>query len=1155
MTNDSQKPGGGLPPIGGIGPYKVRFEADTSALTLGVNLALDNIRGELDALKTGFSEFESTLANSLTSTITRLRTDLSGIIAELNRATQALRTEMGGVSSVAATVPGGGAGGGGSFYIPPVNPGAFSSPNYSTVTGGQAAGGSPPPNSSFYIPPINPGRSTSHSAGGNTGPTSVGYEPIPGSYEQQLQQFRFDQIAPAEGIFLHEMGTMSQMQNLNRHTRNSYESAVGSLQQHLTQLGVQGKTPYLQDAIQQEIKTLQGTSQLFTQEFQQKYGAGTKTGQTLAEILQNPEAMNTAFGQSTRPSAIKDEILSRSPDLANNPELLMQEIASIQESRTRSSAKTNQNFIQAQYLLESAASSDQLAQEAMQKLNNAPAATSSSPRIGRTLAGGVVSYLAGEAIGNMASGIGGPYAQMGDLSFYANAWKQAMPYDLQAGALGQNVGVGAQSAITGLLAEAHKQHLAAPEVAQTAGLESSFAGVQGAAFLFKDAAQTYKFASYLGLSASTAAQVAGQAVGGGSTQSPTDLFTSIMQTAQQTGMSNTAIAQGIAGMQTALTSSYQTTTAAPEYTNLMMNLYKGAGMTPAERQQSLSSYESMFGHGSNLNLMSAQLYTQDYAATHGGNVGSLPTLIANANAGRVTPAELKMLIPQLHQIAMTQGETSFMLHAQGLLTKNAFGMSGVDLYKEFSNPNFNPATALAQAKDTQHGKKPGGGNKPLKPPGPPSGYYTEVLHELGKIQNAEMTVGNATINLAHHLGPWVGGGTNVLSHILEMGGGTLGALGVFGGAKALWNKIFGGGGSPPGDGGGGGSPLGGAGMGGCSPCEEQAAQGAAATATNTSKIAELLGGLGLAGGGAYALSQSGKWLPNVLSPTGQMAAIGNTFGAGMAALDAAIGSLHSLGSPSTSSPGTATSGAGYLNWSSVKGTHLSPFASKMAPYAAYVSQHTGLPEPFLLAQWSLESANGTSEAATENYNFGGIKPWGSYGAGPDSKYAGFGSLMGFAKADTAFYTQNSNYDQLLAQAHSGAPIGTLLAVLQSSGYASDPAYAQKLASMLASGAYGSYTPGHPQAGTQSSLTLPSSLSVTQYYQNLLSQAIKSPKTSHPDTPSLTSQASLSLLKQLANFFSGGMMSPSAGAATSGLGLAMSGVGGLGSLGLLGLLGF
>ena len=92
---DKNSPGGGLPPIGGIGPYKVRFEADTAALTAGVNTALDGIREELLSLKTSFSEFEASLAQSLSRTINQLRLDLGQLTHDLHTAAASLRDVAG----------------------------------------------------------------------------------------------------------------------------------------------------------------------------------------------------------------------------------------------------------------------------------------------------------------------------------------------------------------------------------------------------------------------------------------------------------------------------------------------------------------------------------------------------------------------------------------------------------------------------------------------------------------------------------------------------------------------------------------------------------------------------------------------------------------------------------------------------------------------------------------------------------------------------------------------------------------------------------------------------------------------------------------------------------------------------------------------------
>ncbi len=124
------------------------------------------------------------------------------------------------------------------------------------------------------------------------------------------------------------------------------------------------------------------------------------------------------------------------------------------------------------------------------------------------------------------------------------------------------------------------------------------------------------------------------------------------------------------------------------------------------------------------------------------------------------------------------------------------------------------------------------------------------------------------------------------------------------------------------------------------------------------------------------------------------------------------------------------------------------FLKTMTPYAQQVSQSTGLPVPVLLSQWALESGWGTSTAAQQNNNFGGIKPWGSYQAGQDSTYAGYSSLSAFARGDAAFYNQNSRYAAVEQAGRQGDSLQTIIQLLGQSGYATDPAYTQKLLSVL-----------------------------------------------------------------------------------------------------------
>jgi hypothetical protein len=968
---------------------------------------------------------------------------------------------------------------------------------------------------------------------------SVGFSPLEtptAPFEDRLLQFHFDQLNPGPNVFLHEMGTMSQVQNVNRQSRHLFEGTIGSLQQHMSQAQISGRTPYLENIIKQEINTLKQVSRQFKEEFSQKYGPQTHTGHLMQTLLENPEEMDKLFGQSLRPSDIRKEVLAQSPDLANQPELLAEEIKAILSNRQREISRTNQNFIQARYLLDSATTSEAVASKAGEILNQAPVAPQTN--IGQKLKEAAYTFGAGELVGNIAPMVAGPYTQLGRLGFYANAWQQAMPYDLTAGGTALNAGLNPNAGIAQFLATGHHQHLAAPEIAQTAGLAESFAGIQGAAFLFKNAADTYQFATYLGITPALGAQVMGQSAGGGSAQSAASLFAAIMQTGHETGLSNTAVAQGLAGMQNALTASYQSTQAAPEYTNALLNLYHGAGMTPAEARQSLSQFEGMMGTGSHLNLMSAQLFTQAYAHAHGGQIGNLSTLIANANAGRITPAELQYLMPQLHHIAMTQGQTAFMLDTQGILTPQAFGMSAVDLYKEFASPHFNPQTILNQAQHALHA----GTHHPVPHP---SGTFHNVLSEMAKVANLQIDAGNATINISHTAGPWVGGALGTLSGVLDTMGGVmaaslaLGGLGKAGGwLKGLWGRFFGGGGGSPPDGGsgplGGGGPLGGAG-GTCSPCEENTAQAATSVARDTSAIKDALtmGALGLGGLGAsaYVMSKNGQWMPNMASPAGQMASIGTLLSQDLGGLLAGLGSL--VGSHGTVQPWTG--GAFDL--------HAHPNIARWLPAIQSVSHQTGVSPSILEAVMNQESGgNPNALSSAGAIGLMQLMPGtaAALGVNPTNPQQ---NLLGGAKYLASLDKEFKNW-QLALAAYNAGP-GTVESLVKQHGDsfaaiahflpAQTQHYVNSISAMLTA---------HPAGGSSpASSPVPSQL--YHYWQSYLFNAIKAPKTSHPDTPSLGSSA------WWKNFFLG----PSSSATHIGMGLAAGGLGSVfGEMGLLPLLG-
>lgn len=114
------------------------------------------------------------------------------------------------------------------------------------------------------------------------------------------------------------------------------------------------------------------------------------------------------------------------------------------------------------------------------------------------------------------------------------------------------------------------------------------------------------------------------------------------------------------------------------------------------------------------------------------------------------------------------------------------------------------------------------------------------------------------------------------------------------------------------------------------------------------------------------------------------------------------------------------------------------FVLQMKPYAEMASNGTGLPVNFLLAQWAEESGYGTSAIAQYYNNFGGIKDPNTGG------FRRYPTAEDFAQDVIRLYTQNSNYNKLLADARAGASIQTLINDLSTCHYASSSSYGQKI---------------------------------------------------------------------------------------------------------------
>lgn len=85
------------------------------------------------------------------------------------------------------------------------------------------------------------------------------------------------------------------------------------------------------------------------------------------------------------------------------------------------------------------------------------------------------------------------------------------------------------------------------------------------------------------------------------------------------------------------------------------------------------------------------------------------------------------------------------------------------------------------------------------------------------------------------------------------------------------------------------------------------------------------------------------------------------------------------------------------------------FFDRMAPYAARASKGTGLDEGVILAQWSLETGNGTSDLMARANNYAGITWWGGNigHKDPTSGYAAYNSIDQFV--DDYIQVMNSSH--------------------------------------------------------------------------------------------------------------------------------------------------
>lgn len=145
--------------------------------------------------------------------------------------------------------------------------------------------------------------------------------------------------------------------------------------------------------------------------------------------------------------------------------------------------------------------------------------------------------------------------------------------------------------------------------------------------------------------------------------------------------------------------------------------------------------------------------------------------------------------------------------------------------------------------------------------------------------------------------------------------------------------------------------------------------------------------------------------------------------------------------------------------------HVQAFLDKLKPYADEVSRETGIPAKFMLAQAALETGWGQKEIVMadgkSSHNLFGIKAgrsWGGKVANSmttefengvavkrNEPFRAYNSYAESFKDYANLISANPRYSQVMA--NSSDPVGFAQG-LQAAGYATDPQYAAKLASII-----------------------------------------------------------------------------------------------------------
>lgn len=413
----------------------------------------------------------------------------------------------------------------------------------------------------------------------------------------------------------------------------------------------------------------------------------------------------------------------------------------------------------------------------IQKENQFRIGVSTKPsfNFGSALMGGALGYLFGSAVPAATSFVTGPYGALGDPSTYANSWQSAATYNLSAGITGLQALTSPNTAIAKMQTIAHQQHLNPQAVVETAQLAGQFSGLSGAAFLFKNASGVQQFATFLGLSSQTSAQLVGQAAGGGNPQSASQFMGSLQQGAQATQTNMQSFAQLTSYIQEALTASAHPTTGAVPITHGLLTFLQTAGMN---KQQALLTAHNM------VDSLAAGSAAQNPVTTAMVTLPALRQLYPHASsmelavkAGQLPSAKrMQLELMQLAHVAQTQSPYVALSAAQGMGLTAAQALQILPALQHATPQMLHQMAAAFTTSKSAHAAPE------IKPPA--EGSYLHTVHALAKVSSVEITAGQVSLNISHALGPTTSG-------ILQAGGdmmkGVLGTLGFLG-AGFLMNK-------------------------------------------------------------------------------------------------------------------------------------------------------------------------------------------------------------------------------------------------------------------------------------------------------------------------------------------------------------------------------